>query len=158
MYINLNELNYYKNQARKEGFNGKCIDKLPPMLNEGHYAEIAVMGILGKVQNIFNKKKIKFWMECSAYLDRNGTDVVINHQPVQIKSKRSYNTFMDYGNDDNVYINTDEQGYDAISSILSYIYFEENNKIELKDIISVQDKESINSLWSDYIKKYNLDI
>jgi hypothetical protein len=144
----LKELNWLKQQARKEGYKGKILENIPFYYQPGQYAEIAILGLLGATQAYLKEKGIHFWIEATAELDRLGVDVRINKEEVQLKSKYSYQLFMDI-NPDLCYIEYDAVGMENLYAILKFIGFP-------KFYASEEFKAKINKMWRTYMKKFDI--
>jgi hypothetical protein len=146
---NLGELNWLKQQARKKGYEeGATLENVPNYYNEGHYAEIAVLGILGVTQRYLKEKGIKFWIQASRELDKLGVDVQVNNETIQIKGKYTYNMMYSV-NPDICYVEYDAIGMENLNTILGHIGFEQF-------FMDKQFMAKINKLWTSYMKKFDI--
>jgi hypothetical protein len=146
---NLGELNWLKQQARKKGFeSGEMLGNIPNYYQEGQYAEIAVMGILGVTQRYLKEKGIRFWIEASRELDKLGVDVKVNNETIQLKGKFVHNMLYSV-NPDICYIEYDAIGMENLNTILDHIGFD-------SFYMSNEFKARINKLWTSYMKKFDI--
>lgn len=146
-HYNLQELNFYKNQARNQGQRNRVIKDLPAGFRYGQVAEVAVAAILGRLQTYLKTKGIRFYVTCSAYDDRNGVDFFINNRPLCLASKFSYNHYFQI---DECIVEYDLPGVKNLYMILNYLGLTEH-------FIDQQTIGDINNLWFEYMEWYILD-
>ena len=147
MFINMTELAYFKNLARKEGSRGRIIEELPVQLRKsGLVAEIAVMGLLGLTQQYLGKKGTRFYIEVSSRDDIRGVDFTINGNPVQLKSKMSYQSFHNFEDCMVIY---DDPGIANLAAVIEYIGMQQF-------FVEPEFRSEVNRLWSMYMKTYKV--
>lgn len=146
--INLKQLSYYKNIARIQGSSNKIILDVPPYYKYGHIAEIAMMGILGRLQTDLQKQGIRFFVESDWRDDISGiSDLIINKFAVQLKSKYSYqyNLNYDYAC---CMVEYNIMGIVNLKHLLEYV--------NITCCISDETVKDINYIWKTYMTYYGI--
>jgi len=145
---NLKELSWLKEQARKYGNRGEAFTDAPTFYQYGQYTEIAIMGLLGYTQKYLSTRHIWFRIYNSDTLDRCGVDIKINNEPIQLKSKYSYQYYYNC-NPDFCYVEYDAVGVQNLLAILDFIKFPEF-------FMTDEFKARINKLWATYMDEFQI--
>lgn len=144
-HINMNQLAYLKMEARRQGvkLSSEVIDlSAMPMLGNGHIAEIAMIQMLGALQNYMSEWQLGYlYIEVSADLDMKGIDMIINRKPISVVTH--HKNQVEISDEFNLYF--DEDGS---SNMLRFI----REALGFTFVVCDETLTSFDQIWEIYMK------